>query len=195
METIYDLFVAMGNDDVTDDSTADRIIEYIKKQEQEKKRFEDMARERKEKIDELLEIRLKPIQKILDRLNSNLQVYFKSNLMDKAKDSKTKKKYELLNGTIIYKKPAQKLTTKSFDDKELIAYLEKHDMNSFVKEKISYKPDWSGVKDRFKIANNKVVDTCSGEVIDFMEIIYKVEEFEIKWHQKKRCPKKTIYLN
>ena len=180
METIYDLFVEMGNDDVADDSTADRIIEHIKKLEQEKKRFEDMARERKEKIDELLEIRLKPIQKNLDRLSLNLQVYFKRYLMDKAKDSKTQKKYELLHGTILYKKPAQKLTSKSFEDKDLISYLEKHNMNRFVKENISYKPDWSGVKDRFKIVNNKVVDTYTAEVIDFMEIIYKVEEFEIK---------------
>ena len=30
METIYDLFIEMKNDDVADDSTADRIIEYIK---------------------------------------------------------------------------------------------------------------------------------------------------------------------
>lgn len=92
------------------------------------------------------------------------------------KSTKTQEKYELLDGTLVKKLAVKKIAKP--DEEELTKYLEN---NNPLLVEIIKKPAWGEFKKSLIMTNDGgVVDTITGERLDFIKTEESEESFEVK---------------
>lgn len=93
------------------------------------------------------------------------------------KETKTQESYKLLSGSLVFKKPTQKMEP---NREKLLEYVKANNMPEFVKVKEDV--DWATYKKECEIVDGKVVNTQTGDVLP--EDIISVEdvpgEFDVK---------------
>lgn len=138
---------------------ADQLVEAVKKNEQEKKKYEEIANERIEAIKAQLQAKL-------DKLDSNTS-YIKSELlqianMSDTKETKTQRKLELLAGDVIIKKPRKRFKR---DNKALLSSI-KNIRPDLIKERVTESVDWATYKNELAIDDNFIINKLTGEVVE-----------------------------
>lgn len=158
---------------ITDDKSADWAIRKIKEEAEEKDRLISLANSQ---IDDL--------KSQIVNLEQNYETktgYLKGLLSEyfdtvQHKETKTQESYKLLSGSLVMKKPSQRICK---DDDSLVTYLEKNNLNNFVDVKKS--PKWAEFKKQTEIIDGKVIDTASGEVIDCLTVEDVPVSFNVKF--------------
>lgn len=123
---------------ITDDVMAEWAIKKIKFEEADKERLIACIDE------EISQLKAKR-EEIQNRNNTGylkgkLCEYFES-VKDKAKESKTQYKYELLSGNLIFKKPQKNYER---DDDKIMSYLTSHNLYQYIKTNPTI--DWAELK-------------------------------------------------
>lgn len=157
---------------IENDRSADWAIKTIAEAEAERDRLIDLANEQ---INELKE-RINELKEKCDRdtayLKSCLYEYF---VKVPHKNTKTQETYKLLSGSLVFKKPSQKI---SHDDEKLIEYL---DGTEFVETKKSL--NWSEYKKVLTISYGEVINSETGEIIEACSVEDVPGSFDIKYKE------------
>ena len=138
-----------------------------------------------ERLMELADIEIEEIKKKKESLelqHKNLTGFLKGKLYDyfqkvDHKATKTQESYKLLSGSLVWKKPTQKMVP---DKDKLLEYVKKYNMTEFVK--VKEEVDWATYKKECEIADGKVVNVETGDILP--EDIIVVEDvpgsFDVK---------------
>ena len=159
---------------VDNDYTANWALKAIKEHIAEADRLKAIIANERVELDK----KEKDIDERLARetgyLKSLLYKYFGT---VKHKDSKTQESYKLLDGSLVFKKPSQKMVP---DREKLIAYCEKNNMPEFIKVKKDI--DWESYKKECEIVDGHVVNVQTGDMLpeDMIQIEEKPGSFDIK---------------
>ena len=155
---------------IDNDNLADWAVRTIKSEEDETNRLiaiaEDQIEELNKKIQELTE----KCEKKTKFLKTRLGLYFST---VPHKETKTQESYKLLSGSLVYKKPSQRI---NHDDDKLIAAL---DGTGFVETKKFLK--WSEYKKNLIISDGEIIDSSTGEIIDGCTVEDVPPSFDIKY--------------
>lgn len=142
---------------IDSDGVAEWACKKIKKETEEHDRLVALAEEEikgyKDKI-ELLDYQL---ERRTGYLKSKLYEYF--NTVER-KDTKTQSSYKLLSGSLVFKKPSQKMVP---DKEKLLAYVKDNNMSEFVK--VKEEVDWAAYKKECQIVDGKAVNTQTGDML------------------------------
>lgn len=160
---------------ITNDVEADESLEQIIEIRSESKRLEMIANARIENIQQQLNSKLKALGKQEETLIGQLRAY-SSGL--KMKESKTQKKYKLVTGELVIKKPTVKIEI--IDREKLIQYVESS-AQDYVKVKKDV--DWADLKKVLDIDEDRIINKETGEVLGQLEglEVHEVSEiFDVK---------------
>lgn len=167
-------FIEAGVFIIDNDNKADWAVKKINEDVLERDRIIKIAENR------ILELKneIEEIEREYDRkisfLKSCLLDYFET--VD-HKETKTQESYKLLSGSLVMKKPANKIVKE--DDDTLVQYFADNDMDDFIK--ITKSPKWAEYKKRLEISGDNVVDTETGEIVDAVSIEQVPPKFDVKF--------------
>lgn len=150
---------------VDNDIKADWCIKKIKQKYEERDRLKAIA------VTDIEVLNNKMIE--LDEKCERETGYFKYLLYDyynsiadeKKNETKTKIKYKLLNGSLVYKKPKSKLIK---DNEQLLEWLKKNDRAEFIETKEDIK--WADLKKNIDISTDMPVIKDTGEIIQGVKL-------------------------
>ena len=162
---------------IINDIDADRIIEVIKEEKADFLRLEELAAQKIEAIHEEIERKRVAHENSVGFKVAQLRAYFNTIT---PKETKTQKKYSLLAGEMVLKKPISKL---DHDDKKLIEYCKSANQEKYIKRIETEKLDWSNFKKDLEINGDVIIHKETGEIIDCdgINVIEVPEQFEIKF--------------
>lgn len=159
---------------IDSDYLADWALKKIKEEQAEHDRLVDLANKEIEEMKKQIDLLDLALEKRTGYLKSKLYEYFQT---VEHKATKTQENYKLLSGSLVWKKPTQKLVP---DKDKLLAYVKEHNMPEFVK--VKEEVDWANYKKECEISDGKVVNFETGELLP--EGLITVEEvpgsFDIK---------------
>ena len=155
---------------IENDKSADWAIKTIAEAEGERDRLIDLANEQINELKERIEELKEKCNQDTAYLKSCLYEYF---VKVPHKNTKTQETYKLLSGSLVFKKPSQKI---NHDDEKLIEYL---DGTEFVETKKSLK--WGEYKKGLTISYGEVIDSETGEVIEACSVEDVPGSFDIKY--------------
>lgn len=155
---------------INDDKKADWAITQIKDTENECERLITLAEKQIADLHDRIEELKNKCDNETKYLKSCLAQYFET---VKAKETKTQKSYKLLSGTLVLKKPGEKI---EHDDEALLEWLED---TEYIKIKKSV--DWAEYKKKLTIQDNLVIDTETGEVVECCKVVPTPGSFDIKY--------------
>ena len=165
---------------IKNDWQADKAIEDIQELEQEIARLEKLANKKIEQVKASLKSSVDSLQLDIDRQKEAIKYYIMTEPEGKVQNLKTMNKYTLNAGEVRIKKGGYKLLTSSFNNDDLIKYLEQTNRKDLIKQTVSFKPDWKEYKSRLELKDNIVIDTETGEVVEFIKPKFYDMEVEIK---------------
>ena len=142
---------------IDNDKTADWAVTQIQEAEAERDRLIALAESQIDDLNNKIEELKTKCDNDTKFLKSCLAMYFET---VPSKETKTQKSYKLLSGTLVFKKPTEKIV---HNDEALLEYLEKNDGKDYIKVKKSV--DWAEFKKTLAIHNGEVIDSELGEVI------------------------------
>ena len=142
---------------IDNDKTADWAVTQIQEAEAERDRLIALAESQIDDLNNKIEELKTKCDNDTKFLKSCLAMYFET---VPSKETKTQKSYKLLSGTLIFKKPTEKIV---HNDDALLEYLEKNEGDDYIKVKKSV--DWAEFKKTLTIHNGEVIDSELGEVI------------------------------
>ena len=161
--------------EIVSDLQAEWAIKKIKKATEEHERLVNLATE------EINEITARTLE--LDRKFESDTAFLKSKLYEyfqkvEHKETKTQETYKLLAGSLVFKKPSQKMNP--VKDK-LLDYVKANNMPEFVK--VKEEVDWAKYKKECEIANGKVINIQNGDFLpeDIITVEDTPGEFNIKF--------------
>ena len=155
---------------ITTDKSADWALSKIHEAEIERDRLVTLAEEQiKDLEDRITEIKNK-CNNDTAYLKSLLAEYFQT---VPHKETKTQETYKLLSGSLVFKKPSQKI---NHDDSTLITAL---DGTEFVEVKKSLK--WGEYKKTLVISDGEVIDGNTGELIKGCSVEDVPASFDVKF--------------
>ena len=142
---------------ITNDGAANWALKKIKEEQAERDRIVEIA-----------ENEIKDIHEKIEKLDARLESktgFLKIKLFEyfgtvEHKETKTQENYKLLDGSLVWKKPAQKMVP---DKDKLLAYVKEHNMTEFVK--VKEEVDWANYKKECEIADGKAVNVQTGEML------------------------------
>lgn len=149
---------------ITDDSKADWAIEKIAAIDSNYRRKEMIARNKIAQIEEWLAKEKAQADRDRNFFEVKLKEYFESLPESVVQKAKTQKIYKLPSGTLRLKMQQPEYKR---DDEKLLKWVK---ANKPRLVKIKETVDWSGLKEITAVANGKVIDTQTGEVIDGIEV-------------------------
>ena len=159
---------------IDSDRLSDWAIRKIKEEQKEHDRLVKLAKEEIEELNNQIALLDKALESRTGYLKSKLYEYFRT---VEHKATKTQESYKLLSGSLVWKKPSQKLVP---DKDKLLAYVKEHNMPEFVK--VKEEVDWATYKKECEILDGKAVNVQTGELLP--EDIITVENipgsFDIK---------------
>ena len=157
---------------IDDDATADWALRKIAEEEKELERITVIASQQIAEIN----LKIKHLEEVTERKNSFLkrclEQYFQA---VPHKSTKTQESYNLLNGSLIFKLPKQKMKA---DDAELLEHFRKNGLQEYIK--IEEKPMWGEYKQNLSIVDGKVIDITTGEIVDAVKVEETAGVFKIK---------------
>ncbi len=156
---------------VKTDIEADDMLEKIRDCNTDIERYKKIAAEKIEAINNALELRVKPIEEVIQFNKNMLQAYF---LIIKPKSTKTQKTYGLLSGKLVLKNATQKIY---HDDKEILKWAN----DEFIKKVPSL--NWVKFKEDIEVKNGLLISKTTGEIISGTESLRLDEigeKFEVK---------------
>jgi phage host-nuclease inhibitor protein Gam len=156
---------------ITSDVQADEVLEQIRDIRAEAKRFEMIANARIQNIQQQLDLQLKKLGNEEQLLIDQLRAY---SIGIKFKETKTQKKYKLLAGELLIKKPTVKIEV--LDREKLTQYAETS-AQDYIKVKKDV--DWAGLKKALDIDGDKIINKETGEVLSELEGLTVKEVGEI----------------
>lgn len=159
---------------ITDDRTAEWALKKVKAEREEHERLIALAQAEIDELQDKIAKQKEEMERATSYLTYQLRLYF-----DKVnvKETKTQQSYKLLSGSLVRKKPTQKLAKTS--DEQLVSFFEISGMDDLIK--IEKKPNWAEYKKRLAIIDGTVIDTTTGEMVDCVEIEEVPEQFDIKF--------------
>ena len=155
---------------ITTDKTADWALSKIHEAEIERNRLVSLAEEQIEDLKSRIEEINNKCHNDTAYLKSLLAEYFQT---VPHKETKTQETYKLLSGSLVFKKPSQKII---HDDNALIAAL---DGTEFVEIKKSLK--WGEYKKNLVISDGEVIDGTTGEVVKACNVEDVPASFDVKF--------------
>ena len=157
---------------INDDATADWALKKIKEEREEYERLTLIACEQIAEIN----LKMKHLEEAAERktafLKGCLAEYFKT---VPHKTTKTQESYKLLSGSLVMKLGSQKMVK---DDTALVEYFRQNGMSDYIK--VKEEPKWAEYKKNLAIADGKVVDTTTGEVVDVVRVEDVPGTFDVK---------------
>ncbi len=160
---------------IVSDLQAEWALKKIKKAAEERDRLVELANKEIEELTKQIEAFEQRYKSDTGFLQSKLFEYFTK---VEHKETKTQETYKLLSGSLVLKKPAQKMSP---DKDKLLAYVKANNMPEFVK--VKEEVDWAGYKKECEIVDGKVVNTQTGDLLP--EDVITVEEvpgqFDVKF--------------
>lgn len=156
---------------ITNDILADEALEQIRDIRAEAQRLEMIANARIENIQQQLKVKLDSLGDVEQILIDQLRAYA---LNLKFKETKTQKKYKLVTGELVVKKPTAKIEVA--DREKLTQYAEKS-AEEYIK--IKKDVDWSALKKTLDIDGDKIINKETGEVLGELEGLTLKEVGEI----------------
>ena len=158
---------------ITSDPAADNILKAVKTEEAERDRLVLLAETKKTELDGLIQFYKDRCESRTKHLKKALRRYFET---VERREMKTMEKYELLSGTLVLKKPSEKM--KVSNEAQLVDWLETSGKGEFVK--VDKKPKWGELKRHLCCDSGHVVDSYTGEVVNGVEIEQTPEKFDVK---------------
>lgn len=159
--------------DVTNDASADNVLQAVKTEESERDRLVALAKTKKAELDALIKFYRDRCEQRTKYLKEVLRRYFDA---VERRETKTMEKYELLSGTLVLRKPSEKM--KVSNEAQLVDWLEISGKSELVK--VDKKPKWGELKRRLCCDSGHVVDSYTGEVVNGVEIEQTPEKFDVK---------------
>lgn len=160
--------------EIVSDMLAEWAIKKIKQEENEHDRLVAIAKAEIEELNRQIEL--------LDKARDSRNNYLKSKLYEyfntvAHKETKTQETYKLLSGSLVFKKPSQKMVP---DKDKLLAYVKEHNMPEFVK--VKEEVDWANYKKECEILDGKVVNFETGELLpeDIITVEAVPGSFDVK---------------
>lgn len=160
---------------ITDDVQADEALEQIRDIRAEANRLEMIANARIKNIQQQLNAKLDTLTNTEQMLMDQLKAY---SLEVKFKETKTLKKYKLVSGELIIKKPTVKI---AHDDTKILEYLQSKGDETYIKN--VPKLDWAAMKKDLDIDGDSIINEATGEIladIDGLSVQEVGEIFDIK---------------
>lgn len=142
---------------IDSDLLANWSIKKIKQETEEHDRLVEIAKGEIEELNRQIALLDKALENKTGYLKSKLQEYF---MTVEHKETKTQESYKLLSGSLVFKKPSQKMVP---DKDKLLAYVKEHNMPEFVK--VKEEVDWAAYKKECEIADGKAVNIQTGELL------------------------------
>lgn len=143
------------------------------------------ATEQHDRLVELAKAEIEELQEKIKELDAKLESetgYLKSLLFDyfnkvEHKETKTQESYKLLSGSLVFKKPTQKMEP---NREKLLEYVKANNMPEFVKTKEDV--DWAAYKKECQIVGDKVVNIQTGDLLpeDLITVEEVPGEFSVK---------------
>ena len=157
---------------IKDDSTADWALRMIAEEESEFRRLKAIADQQIEEI----KMKIDALKERTERKNAFLKsCLFEYFTTVPHKETKTQETYKLLNGSLIFKKPKQKMI---YEEDKLVEYFKQNGMEEFIKTE--EKPIWGEFKKNLSIIDGSVIDTITGEMVDTVSVVEEPGAFEAK---------------
>lgn len=159
---------------VDNDNLASWCLKVIKKETEETERLISIADSQIKELETKKADLKASLEKRTGYLKSKLFEYFNT---VEHKETKTQESYKLLDGSLIFKKPAMKIV-KPEEDTALIDYLEK---NAPALVETVKKPAWGEFKKTLAVSDaGEVLDTNTGEILDFVKAEESEAVFDVK---------------
>lgn len=160
---------------INNDNLCDWTIRTIKRETEEAERLLAIADAEIKELEEQKEKIKKSLEQKTGFLKSKLFEYFET---VEHKATKTQESYKLLSGSLVFKKPSQKMNP---DKEKLLEYVKANNMPEFVKVKEDI--DWLNYKKECEIVNGKVVNSSTGDILpdDVITVEDVAGEFNIKF--------------
>lgn len=159
---------------IDNDNKANWAIKKIKEATAEADRLLAIVAAEREELDAKEQAIEDKLENDTKYLKSLLYGYFET---VESKETKTQKSYKLLDGSLIFKKPAMKIV-KPEEDTALIDYLEK---NAPALVETVKKPAWGEFKKTLAVSDaGEVLDTNTGEILDFVKAEESEAVFDVK---------------
>lgn len=174
-EEIYEMMESESEGfKIENDNTCDWAIKTIKKETEEIERLIKIADSEIEELQQKKEALKKSLESKTGYLKSKLFEYFGQ---VEHKETKTQASYKLLSGSLVFKKPTQKMEP---NREKLLEYVKANNMPEFVKTKEDI--DWAAYKKECQIVDGKVVNTQTGDLLpeDLIEVQDVPGEFDVK---------------
>lgn len=174
-EEIYEMMESESEGfKIENDNTCDWAIKTIKKETEEIERLIKIADSEIEELQQKKEALKKSLESKTGYLKSKLYEYFGQ---VKHKETKTQESYKLLSGSLVLKKPTQKMVK---NDEKLAEFLE-----GYAPEYIEVvkKPKWGEFKKELSIQDGKIINNQTGEVVpdDVVSLEDAPGEFDVKF--------------
>lgn len=163
---------------VISDSLAEWALKRIKKATDERNRLVALATEQIEELTSKINELDEKYKRETAYFKMKLYEYFNSEETRKnIKETKTQASYKLLSGSLVFKKPTQKMEP---NREKLLEYVKANNMPEFVKTKEDI--DWAAYKKECQIVDGKVVNTQTGDLLpeDLIEVQDVPGEFDVK---------------
>lgn len=157
---------------ITEDWQADKEISEIKEIQAEISKLELVATNRIKYINDTLASQKAKLEQEIEFKKSCLRSFFES--VD-VKETKTMKKYILLSGDLIIKKP--KKSIKLTDESKLLLSLKNANRAEMIK--VTEKPKWAEIKKELEIDDDCIINKLTGEILGHMEGISIEESKEV----------------
>lgn len=163
---------------VISDNLAEWALKRIKKATDERNRLVALATEQIEELTSKINELDEKYKRETAYFKMKLYEYFNSEETRKnIKETKTQASYKLLSGSLVFKKPTQKMEP---NREKLLEYVKANNMPEFVKTKEDI--DWAAYKKECEIVDGKVVNTQTGDLLpeDLIEVQDVPGEFDVK---------------
>ena len=160
--------------EITNDNLANWACKKIKEATEEADRLKKIITAERKELDSK--------EKAINEKLANETGYLKGLLFTyfgkvDHKETKTQSTYKLLDGSLVFKKPARKIV-KPESETELVQYLEQ---NAPMLVETIKKPAWGEFKKSLTMTDTgEVVDTTTGEVVDFIKTEETEASFDVK---------------
>lgn len=154
-----DALLQSENTEMTEED-ADRLIRIYKAIQSDYARFEALATRQKQEIERRFRLKADKYENELSSIALTLQAYAEK---QPVKETKTQKKYQLLSGDIIIKKPSADLVA---EDKQLLLESIRNTRYEYCKQ-TKVELMWAQLKKALDFTSDgTIVDKETGEVVD-----------------------------
>jgi hypothetical protein len=169
--------VEINEQEVQIKTIIDNLVEDVKELEKEKQTLEQIYLNKVQHLKDLLDEKLMGIDTKIDNAMKDIRVLAEQ---VELKETKTQKKFEGLNGTIIIKKPS---TDFDYDKSKLLDWARENGRLDLIKSKTTEDFTWAEFKKNLVVQEDlTVLDTSTGEMLEIegLKGITKEEELQIK---------------